>query len=179
MKYILRLLATYEYGSFKELLYSMFPTWKYHLQPLSIFISAVSGLLSYLFGFGPALGFAMLITVIIEVYSGIRASKKEGKDFESFRFSRCILKLALWGILFYIIHAFENEYADRTHVFDLVAYLFFKLIFVGLMTLFVVEHITSILENKAILDNKPKTYFIEFIQDTWKSVLILLKDKIK
>ena len=121
----------------------------------------------------------MLAAVVVEVYTGIKASKKEGKSFESFRFSRCVLKLALWAIIFFVTHQFENEYAERTHVFDILAYTFFKIVFLGTISMFLVEHLTSILENKAVIDGKPKTYLIEFIQSTWKGMLETLKNKLK
>lgn len=179
MNFLMKLLSSYDYKTLKELFESMFPSWKYHLQNLSLLVSGISGLLSYLFGFGPVLGIAMFLAVLTEIITGLKASSKQGQNFQSFRFSRCVFKLALWAVLFFVIHQFENEYAGRTHVFDMIAFLFFKLVFLGAMSMFLVEHITSILENKAIIDEKPKTYFIEFIQDTWKGMLNTLKDRIK
>lgn len=179
MRPIIKLLETYDYGSFKELMLSMFPSWKYDLQNLTLVISALSGAISYLFGFGPALGIAMLAAVAVEVYTGIKASKVLGKPFESFKFSRCILKLALWAIIFYIVHAFENEYIARTNVFDILAYVFFKIVFLSTITMFLVEHLTSILENKSVIDGQPKTALIEVIQGFWKQFIKLLTDRFK
>ncbi len=174
-----RFLQTYEYNSFKELILSMFPSWKYHLQHLTLILSTFSGILSYLFGFGPALGFAMLVAVFTEIYTGIKASKMLGRKFESFRFSRCVLKLALWAIIFYIIHQFENEYIAHTHPLDVLIYIFFKIVFLATISMFLVEHLTSILENKSVIDGKPKTALIEIIQDFWKQFISILTNKLK
>lgn len=179
MKFLYKLLATYAYNSPREFFESMFPSWKYQLQYLSLILSGISGALSYLFGFGPALGFALFVAVIVEVWTGIKASKKKGYDFESFRFSRCILKLTIWGVLFYVIHQFENEYAERTHFLDVAAYIFFKILFLFALSFFAIEHITSILENKAVISGKPKTALIEVIQATWKKFTDTLKGKIE
>lgn len=179
IQFFSKLLLTYGYGSTKELLYSMFPSWKYQLQYFSLALSAISGLLSSLFGFGSAIAVAMFIAVVVEVRTGIKASQKQGYSFESFRFSRCILKLTLWAVIFYIIHQFENEYEYRTHVFDILAFAFFKVLFLVALSFFVVEHVTSILENKAIIDGKPKTALIEIIQNFWKQFIDMLKGKFK
>lgn len=178
MKFLSRLLASYDYASFKDFLYSVFPSWKYHMQVFSLSLSAIAAFFDYLFGFGIGLGFAMLIAVVLEIKTGIQASAKQKHNFESFKFSRCIIKLSLWLLIFYIIHAFEKEYREREHVMDIVTHLFFKSLFIGAMTLFCIEHITSILENYAVLDGKPKTQYINFIKDSWKNLLEFLKNKI-
>lgn len=178
MKLLIKLLATYAYSSPREFFESMFPSWKYQLQYLSLILSGISGGLSYLFGFGPALAFAMFVLIVVEVSTGIKASRKEGKDFESFRFSRCVFKLAFWAIIFYVIHQFENEYADRTHVFDIIAHAFFKILFLFALSFFAIEHLTSILENKAVIDGKPKTALIKVVQDAWNKFTDTLKGKI-
>lgn len=178
MNFLYRILATYEYSSLKEFFQSMFPSWKYHLQNLSLLLSGLSAGVSYLFGFRPALAIAILVAIIAEVWTGINASKKEGKDFESFRFSRCLFKLAIWAILFYVIHQFENEYADRTHILDMGAFIFFKILFLFALSFFVIEHVTSILENIAVISGKPKTALIGVIQDSWKKFTDTLKGKI-
>lgn len=178
MKHIYKFLSTYEYESLKDLALSIFPTWKYHLQILSIVLSAIAVFFDHLFGFGIALGIAMFVAVFVEIRSGIMASKIQGIDFQSLRFSRCVLKLAFWAVIFYIIHAFEKEYIAREHVFDIVTYAFFKSLFIGAITMFCVEHITSILENYAIINGKPKTEYIDFVKSLWTNFLNFLKSKI-
>ncbi len=81
MKLLIKLLATYAYNSPREFFESMFPSWKYQLQYLSLLLSGISGALSYLFGFGPALALAMFAAVVIEVWTGIKASRKTGRHF--------------------------------------------------------------------------------------------------
>ena len=175
--YITRFLAAYEYNSFEEFVLSIFPTFKYHLQWLMLLISATSGTMNYFFGMKPALAFAMAVAVIIEVYTGIKASKKEGKKFESFKFSRCVIKIGIWLLILYIIHAFEKEYESRTNLIQMAAYAFFNFVYVVALTGFLVEYITSILENVAVLQNKPKTQLIEVIQGGWTNLVESIKIK--
>lgn len=60
-------------------------------------------------GITPVLAMAMLVAIVSEMWTGIRASKVQGIGFESFRFSRCIIKLCIWLAIIYIIHSFYLE----------------------------------------------------------------------
>jgi hypothetical protein len=177
--FISKLLASYGWKDLHDLLLSLFPSWKYQLQQLSIIFSLITGIFSFLFGFGPLLALAVLVAIFTEVGTGIKASTKSGDDFESWRFSRCIIKLALWAILFFVIHQFENEYEGRTQFLDILAFLFFRIVFLSALTFFVFEHTTSILENIAVIDGRPKTALINVIQGFWKKFISLLTDRFK
>lgn len=175
--YIARFLAAYQYNSFEEFVLSIFPTFKYQLQGLMLLVSCASGTMNYFFGMKPALAVAMAIAVIVEVWTGIQASKKQGNKFESFKFSRCVIKIGIWLLILYIIHAFEKEYESRTNLIQMAAYAFFNFVYVVALTGFLVEYITSILENVAVLQNKPKTQIIEAIQGGWSNLINSIKPK--
>ena len=173
--YIAKFLASYEYGSLKEFIFSIFPSFKYQLQGLMFLISFISATVNYFLGIQPALAFAMFIAVIVEVWSGTKASKKKGQKFESLKFSRCVIKIGIWLVILFIIHAFEKEYENRTNLIHIAAYTFFNFVYVVALTGFLVEYLTSILENIAVIQNKPKTQIIEAIQGGWTNLI----DKIK
>jgi len=173
--YLTKFLTAYDWNSFEEFMLSLFPSFKYQLQGMMLSISFLSGIVNYCLGIQPALAFAMFIAVIVEVRTGIKASRKLGKKFESFRFSRCVIKIAIWLVILYIIHAFEKEYESRTNLIQIAAFAFFNFIYVVVLTGFLIEYLTSILENVAVLQNKPKTQIIEAIQGGWTNLI----DKIK
>lgn len=175
--YFVKFLAAYEYQSFEEFLLSLFPTFKYQLQYLMLFISFVSGTVNYFFGITPALAIAMFIAVIVEVSTGIKASKKLGKNFESFRFSRCVIKIGIWLLILYIIHAFEKEYESKESLIQMAAYYFFQFAYVAALTGFLVEYITSILENVSVIQGKDKTEIINAISGGWKNLISIIKPK--
>lgn len=177
MKFLSKFLASYDYPSLKDFLLSLFPTWKYQIQTTAFILSGLAAGVNHLIGIGPALALAMVGGVIAEIASGIKASKSRGDAFESFRFSRCILKIVFWFALFYFVHAFEKEYLYRDHFMDVMAFLFFKSLFVGLMALFCIEYLTSILENLSVIDGKDKTYYINFIKSSFTNLLDNLKRK--
>ena len=177
--YFIKFLMAYDYKSFAEFVLSIFPSYKYQLQGFVFAVSAISGLINYVFGITPFLAFAMFVAIIVEIWTGITASKKQGKKFESFRFSRCMIKIAIWLTVLFIINAFKLEFETSVNWIDLAAFLFFKFVFVASLTAFMVEYVTSILENVSVLKGKEKTALIEAIQDGWHNLLLNIKPKKK
>lgn len=175
--YFVKFLAVYDWHSFEEFFLSIFPSYKYQLQGAVISLSLLSGIVNYLFGVTPALAIAMFVAIVIEVITGIRASKRLGKKFESFRFSRCVIKILIWLAILYIIHAFQREFENSTNLINVAAHGFFSFIFVACLTAFVVEYVTSILENVSVLKGKEKTALIEAIQGGWTNLLSNIKPK--
>jgi len=175
--YFVKFLAVYDWNSFEEFVLSIFPSCKYQLHSAVLTLSVLSGLVNYLFGVTPALAIAMFAAIVIEVVTGIRASKRKGIGFESFRFSRCVIKILIWLAILYIIHAFKREFQDSKNLIDLAAYSFFSFVFVACLTGFLVEYVTSILENVSVLKGKEKTAIIEAIHGGWTNLLSNIKPK--
>lgn len=109
IRFFTRFVATYGYDSPKEFFLSVAPSFKYNLQFPAISFSAVTAVVSEWIGITPFLAMAMLIAIVSEMWTGIRASKVQGIGFESFRFSRCIIKLCIWLTIIYITHSFYLE----------------------------------------------------------------------
>lgn len=175
MNMILRFLKTYEYASLDEFLYSLGPSFKYKLQGLTITLSFLAGLVDQIFGIGPALAVAMMVAVLVETWTGIKASRKRGEKFSSFRFSRCILKVCVWLTIVYITHAFESEFSDRSGLAYGAVHLFFQFAFIVTLAYFMVEYVTSILENLGSITKKDKQALIDVIQTAWKNLIATLK----
>ena len=164
--------ATYGYDSPKEFFLSVAPSFKYNLQFPAISFSAVTAVVSEWIGITPFLAMAMLVAIVSEMWTGIRASKVQGIGFESFRFSRCIIKLCIWLTIIYITHSFylESKAGAEESFVMLLATLFFSIVKVFVMTWFCVEHVTSILENLAVIDGKPKDALIKQVGILWVTV---------
>ena len=175
MNLFLRFLKTYEYASWEDFLYSLGPSFKYKLQGLTITLSFLAGIIDQAFGIGPALAVAMFVAVLVETWTGVKASKKRGERFSSFRFSRCILKVFVWLTLIFITHAFEAEFSDRTEIAYSAAHMFFQFIFIVILAYFMIEYVTSILENLGSITKKDKQALIDVIQIAWKNLLSTLK----
>jgi hypothetical protein len=175
--YFIKFLAVYDWNSFEELFLSIFPSFKYQLHGAVLTLSLLSGVINSVFGVTPALAFAMFVAIIIEVWTGIKASKLKGIDFESFRFSRCVIKILIWLSILYIINAFKKEFDNSTNWIDIAALNFFKFTFVVCLTGFLVEYVTSILENVSVLKGKEKTAIINAISGGWLNLLSFIKPK--
>lgn len=173
--YIHWLVGTYAYQDCKEFVLSLFPSFKYDLQSLTISLSFLAAVVNEFIGIGPALGVAMLVAIIVETMTGIRASRSRGEKFQSFKFSRCVIKVLVWYSLLYFTNSFASDFAARAGVFNVLALLFFNFVFVVILTYFAVEYITSILENLAVIDGKPKDTLIKVIREQWSNLLCKLK----
>ena len=172
IRFFTRFVATSGYDSPKEFFLSVAPSFKYNLQFPAISFSAVTAVVSEWIGITPFLAMAMLVAIVSEMWTGIRASKVQGIGFESFRFSRCIIKLCIWLTIIYITHSFylESKAEAEESFVMLLATLFFSIVKVFVMTWFCVEHVTSILENLAVIDGKPKDALIKQVGILWVTV---------
>ena len=80
--YLIKFLAVYDWNSFEEFFLSIFPSFKYQLHGAVLTVSLLSGVVNYLFGITPALALAMLAAIVVEVWTGISASRRKGNKFE-------------------------------------------------------------------------------------------------
>ncbi len=172
---IRRFLSTYGWASNRDFLLSLFPSVKYGTMGGSISFAAVSAFFVQYLGISPALIPALVIILATELWTGVRASRKRKEPFESNKFSRFVLKLCVWMVLFYTAHSFMNEYRGQETLVQILAFTFFEVLKVFLMSLFLVENVTSILENLAVLDGKPKDTYVEKTKDLFNAFFKALK----
>lgn len=180
MTLINRFLATYGFSGIKDFLLSLFPSFKYGMQDYTLSFSVLLAVISEVLGMSPFIVLVMFMAVIIETMTGIRASKKQGGHFESFKFSRCIIKVFVWVFLFFMFHSFSKDMQTRS---DNWIYFFGVLVFdvlhVTTMIYFVIEYVTSILENLAVLDGKPKESLVMAMSGMFNSFVSKVKTAFK
>lgn len=169
---ITKFLASYGFSSVKDFLLSLFPSFKYGFQSWTLSFSAVMAVISELLGCSPVIILVMFLSVIVETVTGIRASRKLGQPFESFKFSRCVLKVFIWVFLLYMFHSFSIDMHDKAaNWIYLIGEFAFDILHVTTMFYFVIEYSTSILENLAVLDGKPKEALVMAVSDLFSSVV--------
>lgn len=174
-----RMLSTYGFENFTKFFESMVPTQKYNLMQVSVGTSIGLGSISHFLGLTPLLVIAMTIAIFVEMVTGICASNKLRQPFESFRFSRGILKICVWCIIFFIFNAFAVEMSNFDGWPYLLAAIMFQILHASAMVWFVIENGTSILENQAVIDGKQKTEYIEAVKSLWKTFINALKGRLK
>lgn len=176
MVMINRFLETYGFEGFRGFLLSLFPSFKYGVAGQTISLSAVLAVVSEWLGMSPFLVLVMALAVVVETWTGFKASKKQGGHFESVKFSRCIIKVFVWVALFFMFHSFAMDM--QTHednwVYQSGVYVF-EVLHVATMLYFVIEYSTSILENLAVLDGKPKETLVLAIGSMFDSLFSKLK----
>lgn len=160
--FVKKLLISYGWSSNKDFVLSLFPSAKYGSLGGSVSFATVTTFFVQYLGISPALVPALVVILATELWTGIHASTKVKKEkFESGKFSRFVIKLCVWMVLFYTAHSFMNEYREQVTFVQILAFTFFEVLKVFLMSLFLVENTTSILENLAVIDGKPKAEYID------------------
>lgn len=172
MSFVTHFLNSYGFDSVKDFFLSLFPSYKYGLQGFTLTLSAILALISEAVGITPVVVLAMFVIVVVEVFTGTKASRKNGIPFESFRFSRCILKVFIWLCIFFIFNSFSkglSSHADNWVYASGV--FFFDVLNVTTMIFFCIENVTSILENLAVLDGKPKEALVVAMGEIFQSIV--------
>lgn len=161
-----KFLLSYGFDSVGALVQSIFPSTKYAGVGQSAALSSVLGCVCSVLGVWPVLAVAMVLIMLVELVSGIYASHKRRERFESCKFSRFLLKLFIWFVLFMscqVFAFFASRYDARSLAWIVGAW-FFDVLTVILMIAFVVENATSILENLASIDGREKSYYIDAVK---------------
>lgn len=171
-QFFTKILAGFEFTGFDDFATSLIPSFKYGLMAMimtfSIPIAAVEYYSSYVFGLNLPAVVALIIVMIVELLSGLHASKVSGQKFSSSRFSRFTVKTACYLVLISVPYLFKMSYEQSGNGFAAGA---FDWLHVFLTVQIVAEHVLSILENLAIIQGKPKTYWIDKIKSKLDSLL--------
>lgn len=165
MGFFNKFLISYGYDSGRALMQSVFPSSKYIGMGHSFALSSFWGLACSVLGVWPVLLIAMVLIMLVELVTGIVASHKREEQFESCKFSRFVLKLCIWFVLFVACQMFKWFAAqyDAGSLTWLVGAWFFDVLTVILMVAFVVENTVSILENLACIDGKDKSFYVNMV----------------
>lgn len=177
--YLISLFGSYGYESIHQLFLSLFPSFKYGLQGITLTLSIIGAVTNAIFGITPYVALMMVVAIIVETATGIMASKKRNEPFESWKFSRCILKVGIWLCILFMVNILGDNFATKDGWIAALAAYFFTFVNVLILVYFCIEYITSILENFAVLDGKPKDAFIKAIQNSWTSFLELFQKRPK
>lgn len=166
--YWLAMLVKYGYPSGYDFLISLVPTIKYDVLGQALIVSSLSvGILS-IFGLGEmAIGFLLLV-FLIEVVTGIWASKKRGEDFKSEKFSRFTLKSFFYLSIIAICYQMSISYESRGKDLGVIIFDFMHLFFTAQIVL---EIIVSISENYSVITGKPKQHWINTMVDRVNKLL--------
>ncbi|PSL06544.1 phage holin family protein [Cecembia rubra] len=167
--FLVYLLNSFNYNSWGQLLKSLAPSLKYDLTQTIMIVSALSALVTRLFGIDWVAFLFLLLSFFVELRTGIKASQIKGEPFESKRLSRFSFKVLQYLIIIGLPHLFAISYYNMGRM---MAYEVFSWIHLFLCTQIVLEIIVSIAENMAVIRGKEKSHWINELKDkinrVWK-----------
>ena len=114
---------------------------------ITIPLASISALLETFLGLRSLTISAFVVLVILELITGLVASKKRGEEIVSHKFSRFGFKIFVWVSLLYIVNSFKLEYIPQNTNFGTLASGFFTWLHGTLFIYIVVEYLISVLEN--------------------------------
>ena len=159
--YFNSILEGFEFSDKLDFVQSIAPTFRYDLLLLIPMISFPLATISKIFGLDALAIGALLVVMLLEVCSGLYASRIAKIPFSSRKLSRFTFKVACYLVLISVPYLFFVNYQQRGNH---LAASIFEWLHVFLVTQIVLENIFSILENIAVINGQSKTYWIEKIK---------------
>ncbi|MCH7400121.1 phage holin family protein [Belliella sp. DSM 107340] len=158
----MKILKSFGYENWTQLGESLAPSFKYQLTIPTVTLSGLTALVSRVFGLDAWSFGVLLIMFMVELRSGIRASKIRGEQFESMKLSRFSFKVFYYLVIIAVTHLMSFSYAmlDKP-----VASEIFSWMQIFLVIQIVHENIVSIAENISVISGKPKAHWINKLSD--------------
>lgn len=162
---------TFGYANWSEFVHSAF----HHkvmglVLSSSMIVSTINAAIQEYFGLKPFLVSGVIVLLLTELYTGLKARKKkekvEDREFSSKKLSRWSLKAFMWSAWIYITWSFRDQFIDT----NVAAYELFDWIHTGLLVYMFLEYLISIDENVARITGKPNT-FLQIVIGKLKSFL--------
>lgn len=160
--FLLKLLRSFEYDNLSHLASSLMPSTKYHLTALCTSMSAMGVLVNRLFGLDALAFGALLVVMVTELTSGVMAAFVRKEAFSSTKLTRFLFKMFYYLVLISVPYLMAQSFFSSGKELPAVI---FDWMHVFLVVQIVLENMVSILENVSVISGKPKTHWINKIQE--------------
>jgi hypothetical protein len=128
----------------------------------------MSSIVETVFGLQGLTVLAFVVLVVLELLTGLIASRMRGEPIVSKKFGRFGLKMLVWLTLMFIINTLKREYHDDGSFNELASGLFTWLH--GTLFIYVnLEYLISVLENLGVISGRNNDSIIKVIKDKFKS----------
>lgn len=161
MKIISKILATFDYSSWFDLLQSLAPSTKYKLTVAGASLSLMFPFIDRIFGLDAYAFAALLIVFIAELTSGLIAANLRKETFSSTKLTRFSFKVFYYLVLIALPYVMAQSFEHRGKS---TAAMMFDWLHLFLLAQIILENVVSILENIAVITGKDKTHWISKIQ---------------
>ena len=143
-----------------------------NLLMVTIPVAGISSIMETSMGLHGLTVLAFVVLVILELITGIAASRARGEKIQSHKFSRFGLKVFVWMSLLFITNSIGLEYSGHDDVLSALAKGFFVWLHGTLFIYVTLEYLISVLENLGSLTGeKNKKTLITTIIEKLNSVL--------
>lgn len=149
------------------------------LLPLTVPIAGFSAVFETMLGLQNLTIIAFVVLIILELLTGLIASKVRGEEIISGKFGRFGLKVLVWMTLLYITNSMRLEYLKNESNFDSLASSLFVWLHGTLFIYIVLEYLISVLENLGVITGDSKKSLINTIINKLNSFLGNEKNKRK
>lgn len=147
---------------------------------LTIPVAMISSFIETVMGLHGLTVLAFVVLVMLELITGIAASKSRGEKIVSHKFSRFGLKVFVWISLLFITNSLQLEYVGHNDLMSKLTGGFFSWLHGSLFVYITLEYLISVLENLGSLTNeKSKKTLINSIINKLNSFLGIEKNEKK
>lgn len=168
MRYIDKLLHSFDYQSWFELATSLMPSYKYKLSMVTILLSVSLPPIERIFGLDGLAVAGLILVFIAEITSGVIASKIRQEKFSSVRLGRFLFKAFFYIVLICVPYLMAESFRAKGKE---LATVMFDWLHLFMLAQVIIENMVSILENLAVISGKDKVHWIKKIQDKINGLL--------
>lgn len=147
--------------------------------PLTLSFAGLSAVFETIFGLQNLTIMAFVVLVILELLTGLIASKVRGEKIVSHKFGRFGLKVLVWLALVYVTNSVKLEFINSNGVFDSLALVLFTWLHGSIFIYIVLEYLISVLENLGVITGTSNKTLINAITNKLNSFFNNEKDKRK
>jgi len=137
----------------------------YNLLRITIPLGLCTGLVEHFLGIYPTTLISFGSLIVLELLTGLMASRTRGQKIQSKKFSRFGLKFGVWVTVFFIVHSLKMQYVG---VSDFVAG-FYGWIHTFILGYVNMEYLISVLENISVITGKNNSTLVNGIKKKFDS----------
>ncbi|WP_149913500.1 phage holin family protein [Sphingobacterium cavernae] len=168
MRYIDKLLNSFDYHTWYEFATSLVPSYKYKLSMVTVLVSVSLPPIERVFGLDGLAVAGLIIVFITELTSGAIASKIKKEPLSSVKLGRFTFKAFFYIVLICVPYLMAESFRAKGKE---LATVMFDWLHLFMLAQVIIENMISILENVAVISGKDKTHWIKKIQDKINGLL--------
>jgi len=137
-----------------------------NLLQITIPLGLLAAIIEKFFGIYPLTLISFGILILLELVTGLLASRKKGLKIESKKFSRFGLKFGVWVTVFFIVQSLKLQYKDDSEV----VYGFYSWLHTFILGYVNMEYLISVLENISVITGKDNNPLVNSLKNKFDKI---------